>query len=265
MNSGYDKEFLKDYNDQVSLGNVAGVQSVNKFGRASNAASGVLTDIWDRANATNNQAIWISPTQARVHNIASTSTSDDGDPAGVGAQTIQIWGLTDWDTPEITETVIMNGTTDVPTSSAYVIIHRMKVITNGATNVNVGIITATAVTDGTVTSQINVGDGQTHTSIYGVPSTQKLLIARLYGNINKSGGATGKADVSLRVNEHPDTQLVGFRGIHTFGLMTSGTSALTINYEARKKIIGPAIVRIQTSPTATLDMSAGFDAHLYNN
>jgi hypothetical protein len=56
----------------IAKGDVPGHKSVNKFGRTTNADSADPTDIWDRANATNDQAIWLAPTAARVHAIAST-------------------------------------------------------------------------------------------------------------------------------------------------------------------------------------------------
>lgn len=56
-------------------GQVPGYSGVNKFGRSTDVDSGVSTDIWDRANATDGQTIWTAPTQARTHQIASTSAS----------------------------------------------------------------------------------------------------------------------------------------------------------------------------------------------
>ena len=86
----------------------------------------------------------------------------------------------------------MDGTTNVPTLNSYVIIHRMKVLTKGATNVNVGVITATADTDGTVTARIDVGRGQSQMAIYGVPSIQTAYVFRFYSNVLKASG-TGRS------------------------------------------------------------------------
>jgi hypothetical protein len=159
----------KDFYLELSKGNISGHSKVNKFGRTTNCDSGVPTDIHDGANSTDDVAIWVAPTQARIHNIVSTSVADDS--AGVGAKTIQVYGLTAWDALEVSETIIMDGTTDVPTNNLYVIIHRMKVLTCGATAINVGVITATATpTDATVTAQINALEGQTQMALYGIPS-----------------------------------------------------------------------------------------------
>ena len=63
----------------------------------------------------------------------------------------------DWDTPETSITVTMDGTTNVALPS-LVIINRMQVVTKGAASgPNAGIIKATADTDGTISSQIRVG------------------------------------------------------------------------------------------------------------
>lgn len=248
---------------EIARGNIPGQSTVNKFGRAPNGVQTAITDIWDRADAAEVQKIWIAPTQARTHQIVSTSTSDDGSPVGVGARTIEIFGLTSWAAEEVSEIITMNGTTDVPTVNAYVIIHLMRVVTKGATNINVGIITATADTDTTVTAQINVGAGYTHMAIYGIPSIQKLYIGRLYGNVNKSAGATGQIDISLEINPEPDAELLHFGERHTFGISTAGTSALTINYYVPKIIDGPAIIKVQgIASVADLDVSAGFDGVL---
>jgi hypothetical protein len=235
---------------------------VNKFGRSTNVDSGVDTDIWDGANATDDQDIWVAPTQARVHNIVSTSTSDDGDPVGVGARTLRVYGLTAWDSPETSEDIIMNGTTDVATTNSYVIIHRMKVLTKGATSSNVGVITATAVTDGTITAQINAGNGQTLMAIYGIPSGYTFYMTELYASILKTG-ATGLADCSLLFNPEPDAELTNFLVKHTFGAVSTGSSNVPKQFKPYNPFVGPGILKVQANGSAAnLDVSAGFDGIL---
>jgi hypothetical protein len=247
-------------------GNITGISCINKFGRSTNVDSGVITDIWDRANATDDQDIWIAPTQARIHNIASSSASDDGDPAGVGARTLRVYGLTGWGTAETNEEITLNGTTNVATSNSYVIIHRMEVLTKGATNVNVGTITATAVTDATVTAQINAGQGQTQMAIYGIPSVQTAYLTNYYASFNKSAGATGGVDLSLRVNPEPDSELINSVVKHTQSVFSTGNSHFLHKFGPYLKIVGPAIIRVQgTGGANDLDVSSGFDLILITN
>lgn len=237
-------------------GSITGLATVNKFGRSTNVDNGIATDIWDKAD----QAIWIAPTAARIHNIKSSSASDDGAPVGVGARTIRVFGLTDWDTAEVSEDITLNGTADVATANEYVIIHRMIVLTNGPTSINVGTITATAVTDATVTAQINPGEGQTQMAIYGVPSVQNAYMTQYYASFNKSAGATGAADLSLDVNPDPDIELPAFGVKHTSAMMTTGSSWFAHPFLPKFKIPGPAIIKLQGVGSANdLDISAGFD------
>jgi len=242
-------------------GLLTGVSTINKFGRAPSGVQTSATDIWDRADATPTQQIWVAPTIARVHQIASSSGSDDGDPVGVGARTIRVWGLSDWDTAETSQDLTLNGATDVATS-AYVIIYRMRILTWGATSINVGTITATADGDGTVTAAILPGQGQTQMAIYGVPSVQNFYMAQYYASFLKSGGATGSVDVNLLVNTAPDTELTNFTVKHTAGRISAGTSGQPHRFDPYFKIDGPAIVKMQcVGSTADLDVSAGFDGY----
>lgn len=256
---------VSNYALEVARGNITGVASVNKFGRCpDNVDLGVSTDIWDGASAATATIIWVAPTQARTHTIVSTSTSDDGSPAGVGARTIRVYGLTDWGTNEVSEDITMDGTTGVTTSNSYVIIHRMRVLTKGATNTNVGTITATATTDTTLTAQINPGEGQTQMAIYGVPSTQKLYLSCYYASIQRNAG--GSADIELLVNPEPDTQLTNFLVKHTNVVTSGGTSFIERNFEPYYEITGPALVKVQATGSANnMDVSAGFDGYLVNN
>ena len=257
---------------EAAKGSITGLDTANKFGRNIQVDSGITADVWDGGHTLasgGNSLIWLAPTAARIHQITSSSTADDGTPegAGAGAQAVRVWGLQTWDSVESFEDVILNGTANVATANSYVIINRMKTIPVGTTyNINTGSITATADTDNTVTARIRAGQGQTQSTIYGVPSTCKLYMGRLYGNVNKAAGAAQLMDMTLLVAEHPDLNATAFTGKHTFGLQTVGTSALTINYYVPKVFEGPAIIKIQSvSGTINMDVSAGFDAYVVAN
>lgn len=229
--------------------------SVNKFGRAPSGVQTTATDIWDRADATPTQQVWTAPTEARVHTIAGTANDT---LAGTHAQKIQVYGLTDWDTPETSEKLDMNGAGGVNTTNSYVIIHRMKVIQWGTSETN-GLITATALTDATVTAQINADEGQTQMAIYGIPSTKTAYMSQYYFSINRAAAAA-RADVSVLINPAPDARLGSFQVKHTQGCDTTGTSYFCHKFDPMFKISGPAIIKIQsTSSAADIDGSAGFD------
>lgn len=249
---------------EVSKGNITGHTTVNKFGRAPTGIQTTATDVWDRATAAPLQQIWIAPTQARIHQIVSSDVGDTS--GGAGARTIKVYGLTGWGTAEVSEDITMNGTTNVATSNSYVIIHRMKVLTKGATNVNIGAITATADTDGTVTAQMNDAEGQTQMAIYGIPSTQTAYMSRYYGTINKSSGAATTVNFSLLVNPEPDAELINFLVKNTRGLQSTGTSSDTWHYNSHFKIPGPAIIKVQgKASSADVEASSGFDLILIDN
>lgn len=245
---------------KIGRGAMKGIQAVNKFGRATNADSGVATDVWDGANATDDVDIWVAPTQARVHNVVSTSTSDIA--GGAGARTLRVSGLTDWDTREVSEDITMDGTDAVATQNAYVIVHRLQVLTKGATSANVGVITATAVSDGTVTAQIGVGNGQTQMAIYGVSSLQSAYVTLMYSDMIKTGQATS-SEADLLVNPEPDVQVSTFLTKHTFGLVTTGTSHHVHQFNPWLVFPGPAIIKVQVNTSANdTDVSGGFDLYL---
>ena len=243
----------------IAIGNVLKYSSVNKFGRSLDVDSGDDTDIWDLAT----QAIWIPPTQARIHAIVSTSANDT--LLGVGARTIKIYGLTTWSTKEVSETIELNGATPVNTANSYVIIHRMKVTASGATAINSGILTATAATDGTITAQIVANEGQTQMAIYGIPSNLKAYMKKYYVSAIKAASSLG-VEVKLLVNTAPDSQVLNYLVKHTIGIATEGTNYASHLFEPYFGIQGPAIIKIQANSSANnTDVSAGFDLILIDN
>jgi len=250
----------------IARGLVAGVSSVNKFGRTTNADAATATDLWDGANASDDVDVWVAPTQARVHAIASTSTSDDGSPVGVGARTVKVYGLTSWDSAESSETVTLDGTTGVNTSSSYVIIHRIKVITCGASGPNVGTIKATAATDSTVTAQINPGEGQTQMAIYGIPSTQTAYLRGFYLSLLSGTNKTAAANVALLATVDVENEEAVFAVKHTKGIYDPGVGAIQHRFDPPGAFAGPCIIKLQvTTDQADSDVSGGFDLVLVDN
>jgi hypothetical protein len=255
----------------IATGNVPGYTHVNKYGIAIDGIQATATDVWDRADATPTQQIWLAPTAARTHQIKSTSTADDGTPEGAGAsaQAVRIWGLTSWSSKEVSEDVILNGTANVPTANQYVIIHRMKVIEVGSTyNINAGVITATADTDSTITAQINIGKGQTNMAIYGIPSTQTGYMTGWDVNAHNTGAvATAlEVDFNLLVNERPDLNTTVFINKSNTGTVSSGDTSDERKYEPAKVFAGPCIIKFQaTASTPDTEASAEFDLILKDN
>lgn len=237
---------------------------MDKFGRTTNADLGIATDIHDGADSGN--IIWDAPTAARVHQVASTSANDDGDPAGTGLQTVTLFGLTSWTTAEISEVVTLNGLTNVPTANSYVIIHRMRATAYGTAGPNVGIVTATADVDGTVTATMLAGNGSTQMAIYGVPSIQTLYMTDMFCSLLRAGGAGLSADVKLLFNTEADDFVSGYVTIHVNSIIKDGLSGTIKPFLPYKAIPGPVIVKLQVIASANdSDIFGGFNGYLVNN
>lgn len=203
--------------------------------------------------------------------LATTETLTNGSwgaatiTAGTGARTVKLYGLKTWDTKETSETKSLHGTVDVNTTNDFVIIHRIKILTKGASGPNIGVITATAATDATVTAQINADEGQTQMTPYGIPSTQSLELTKYYASALKAAAHTN-ALITLLVNPEPQSELLGFLTKHTNGIETAGANHIEHKFEPYFKIEGPAIIKLQVNSGAdNLDVSGGFDGILKDN
>ena len=150
----------RDYGLDVQRGLVSGITFNNKFGR--NAATVTGDAIWSASTA------YVEPATAELCNVKSTdNTKDIG--SGTGALTISVTGIDDsYDI--VTETVTLNGTTNVSTVNKYWNIHRAYVTTAGTDLTAAGTITITTTAAGTpVIGNIAIGYNQTQSTVYMVP------------------------------------------------------------------------------------------------
>ncbi len=263
--SPWDSGKVTDFNLRVAAGVVSGVSGVNKFGENDDVDTGTdPEDIWSEGG------IWTPPTSASIHTIVSSNASDDGNGSGAtytGARTVKIYGLKTWDTTETAETVQLSGTSEMVTAESYVIIHRMKVVTSGTADSNLGQISATA-KDGSDTSSafIEIDHGITHMAVYGVSSLDKFYLTNWGFDLNKSG-QDGTAQIDLCIRNNADVATATWLRNLDLGVSTTASSHLQHNFTPYHPVVGPAIVKLQVIEVSgsNTDISASFEGFLVKN
>lgn len=241
--------FIPNLPFEVARGNISGYSSVLKFGRNIDVDTGSVEDIWDGGDS------WTAPTIAQAHNVRSTNACDTGTTgSGAGARTVELQGL-DASYLAQSETVTLNGTTNVVTSNSYLRIFRMIVRTAGSDGINHGNITACAPTDDTLTAQISASFNQTLMAIYTVAASTTAYMTHYYASMNRSV-TTGAANIFLKVMPSNET----LQTKHVLGLVGPGTSYFRHKFEPPLKITEKSDIRIQADVSANnTDVSAGFD------
>ncbi len=184
-----------------------------------------------------------------------------------GASVVKLHVLLD-DFTAIEEFVVLNGTTPVPTVNAITRINDLHIDGAASRATNVGTITATAVTDATVTAQINPGEGHHLSAIYTIPSNKTGYIKRLYASLNRQGGAgAAMADLSIWITPYArfgatGSRIVGYAGIAVIGTSRpSDIMPIPIRIPQETDII----VRCESVTDNNTDITAGFDLVLVDN
>ena len=172
-----------NFNYEVALGLRQGYTTWNKWGYNADIDTAASETLWSVGG------LFTQLTTARTLSVVSTSTDDDGSPAGTGAQTVVITGVdANWD--EQVVIVTMDGTTPVVTTETWLGVNRIAVYASGSTGNNVGTITATATTDLTVQAEVAAGEGSTQHGFFFVPAGHQALIDWLYITMTKNAGGT---------------------------------------------------------------------------
>jgi hypothetical protein len=152
-----------DFMTQVARGKVVGASQVNIFAYSENVKTTYFT-LWEETGTTQ----YAFPASAVVMTLASTSASDNTQA------TVLIAGLdTNWDIQ--TETVTLNGTTNVNTTKSFRRINSMILTSPGTSQTtNIGVITAK--NGGVTYAQINAGIGRNQAAIYSVPNGYTMYL-----------------------------------------------------------------------------------------
>jgi hypothetical protein len=249
------RDFIPDLLFEVSRQNLSGFSAVLKFGRNVDVDTGAVEDIWDGGDS------WSGPTVAAAHNVRSTNACDTGiTGSGAGARTVDVQGL-DASYISASETITLNGTTNVATTGSYIRIHRMIVRTAGSDGINHGNITACMPSDDTVTAQISASFNQTLMAIYTIAASKTGYITNYYASMNRNV-TTGAANVFLKVQ--PDGETLQTK--HILGLVGAGTSQFQHPFSIPLRVTEKSDIRIQSDASANnTDISAGFDLVLVTN
>lgn len=166
-----------EYNSEVALGRRQGHSLWNKFGYNNDVDVG--TEVIASFGGT-----FTPLTTATTLTIASSSTADDGDPAGTGCNSIVVYGI-DANRDEQTEVITLNGTTNVVTTSTWLGINRVAIHLCGSGQVNAGTITITATTGGSTMAEMPAGEGVTQQCIFHVPRNTQFITEWLRVNTLK--------------------------------------------------------------------------------
>lgn len=156
---------------QVARDQIQGHKTLFKFGNNADI-NGSLETIWSHGD------LYAYPAAATVMKVSSSSASDAA--AGTGARTVVVAGL-DANYNEASETVTLNGQTEVLTTTAFIRVFRAYVVTAGsggtaAGTIYVGTGTVTAGVPATVYAEIALGENQTTMALWTVPAGYTLYI-----------------------------------------------------------------------------------------
>lgn len=140
---------------QVARGQIQGHTGLEIFGYSAAIGSTAQGPMWE--GQTQSGGLYVPPASAAPLVLVSDSASDNT------TRSVVIEGL-DANFAPITETIALNGTTNVTTTNSFLRINQMSMLNS----TNTGNITASI--SSTVYAKINAGVGQTQMSIYTVPA-----------------------------------------------------------------------------------------------
>jgi len=207
---------------QVARGFIEGHRTVTVFGYNPDVDTSEVT-VWPLPS------IIAHPAAALRMKVSSTSANDTS--AGTGARTVVIQGL-DANYVEISETVTLNGQTEVLTAQSFLRINYAYVATAGSTNSAAGDIyfgtgTVTAGVPATVYNIIKYDFNNTVTGHYTIPAGYTGYLSQ---GLFSAGQASGSTQVRGRLLT---TGLDGIRRTAAVTTVNNGVADYVFEYPLR--------------------------------
>lgn len=229
----------KEFFFEVSKGKVAGHSSKVIFGHNPDVATGAAESIWI---AGGNLVLLAS---AETMNIKSTSASDTS--AGTGVRTVRITGL-NASYVETSETITMNGTTNVLTVNSYLRVHEIMALTAGTGQINAGEITATASTAATVQCQLMTGQGTSENIQITIPAGKTgYIIHAMFSAAKPAGGGTPIIELSGQISNFASNV---WNTVFNIQMDTTVSNIIELNQPVQIPIPEKTDIRILVSTTA---------------
>jgi hypothetical protein len=173
FNAGSPQICAQDYLQALAEGDITGHTPWSKLGYNDTIGTSQET-MW--VNSTE----YVFPTVASQYEVISSSSDDDGDPAGTGARTVMIDYLKS-DYSEGTVTLTLNGNTAVPTGASHGDIWRIqsfRVLTAGGTG-PLGTLTLRVVSAGATHGLIRPGRTRARSCFFTVPLGKTLYVTSI--------------------------------------------------------------------------------------
>jgi len=182
---------------QIAEGQMRGYSANAKFGHNQDIDTATAPeDLWD--NGGDYTGFPSQSDDPETVDVFSSNAADDA--TGTGAQRVTVEGLdNNWEFAS--ESVAMDGTTPVATSTRWHRVNRVYVIKAGSGGENAGIITVRhTTTTANVFATVPVGYNQTTICAFTVPDGKDCYILKLLAQIGRANGSAGSAEFSLRVS-----------------------------------------------------------------
>jgi hypothetical protein len=188
-------------------------------------------------------------------------------PGSTGSSVLHIKKGLDANKDEISEYIVMNGTTPVNTANSYWRISRMHFDGVGSGGVNVGNVTATAAVDSTVTAIVAAAEGQTLMAVYTIPKNKQGYLTQWYASIARDATKAATADVELIVVPYGMENPYGKRIFCELGLNSAGTSYLQHKYDPYAVLEAQTDIYVNVAfvSDSNIKISAGFDIILVDD
>jgi hypothetical protein len=222
---------------------------IDKFGEDPD-----ITTAWEDVRGGSANKVYL--TSAETMTIVSGDALDDAGTAAGGAHKIVIEGL-DANWTEQSETITMDGTDAVVTTTTWLRVNRAYVTDIGthSSGTNVGTITVTQTTSGNLETSILAAKGQSTDAEWTVPASHTFSLDYFWANIGKNDDAqihimTREFGKAWRVRT--EIKLYQSEIQHSFGTSLNITEKSDIKIQAK-------------AGTGNIVVSAGFFGGFVNN